>query len=41
VTGAVVDGVVTASPVLIIVALALAVWRWMPRWGRRTPRQTL
>jgi hypothetical protein len=40
VTGAVVDGLVTATPVLIIALLAFAVWRWMPRWLRRTPRPT-
>jgi hypothetical protein len=40
VTGAVVDGIVTALPVLVIAALALAVWRWMPRRLRRTPRPT-
>jgi hypothetical protein len=40
VTGAVVDGLVSAIPVLIIAALAFAVWRWMPRRLRRTPRPT-
>jgi hypothetical protein len=40
VTGAVVDGVVTAIPVLIIAALGFAVWRWMPRRLRRTPPTT-
>jgi hypothetical protein len=40
VTGAVVDGVVTALPVLILAALAFAIWRWMPRRMRRTPRPT-
>jgi hypothetical protein len=39
VTGAVVDGVVTALPVLILAALAFAIWRWMPRWLRRSPRR--
>jgi hypothetical protein len=41
VTGAVVEGIVSAIPVLIIAALAFAVWRWMPRRLRRTPRSTL
>jgi hypothetical protein len=40
VTGAVVDGVISALPVLIIAALGFAVWRWMPRRLRRTPRPT-
>jgi hypothetical protein len=35
VTGAVLDGIVSAIPVLILAALALAVWRWMPRRLRR------
>jgi hypothetical protein len=37
VTGAVIDGVVTALPVLIIAALGFAVWLWLPRRLRRTP----
>ena len=40
VTGAVLDGIVSALPVLIIAALALAVWRWMPRRLRRNPETT-
>lgn len=40
VTGAVIDGVVSALPLLIIAAVALAIWRWVPRRLRRTPRLT-
>jgi hypothetical protein len=37
VSGAVVDGVVTAIPLLIIAALALAVWSWVRRSPRPAP----
>jgi hypothetical protein len=40
VTGAVLDGIVSALPVLIIAGLALAVWRWMPRRLRRNTDPT-
>jgi hypothetical protein len=40
VTGAVLDGIVSALPVLLIAALGLAVWRWMPRRLRRNPETT-
>jgi hypothetical protein len=40
VTGAVLDGIVSALPVLIIAALGFAVWRWMPRRLRRTAGPT-
>ncbi len=38
VTGTLVDAVVTAIPVLVILGMALAGWRLIPRWLRRTPR---
>jgi hypothetical protein len=40
VAGIAVEVLITAIPLLVIVALALAVWRWMPRRLRRTPRPT-
>jgi Domain of unknown function (DUF4349) len=38
VTGTLVDALITAIPVLVILAMALAGWRLIPRWLRRTPR---
>jgi hypothetical protein len=40
VTGVALAVLVTAIPVLILGAIALALWRWMPRFLRRTPRPT-
>lgn len=37
VTGTLLNGLVTALPVLVIVLLGLAVWRLAPRFFRRTP----
>jgi hypothetical protein len=38
VTGVALEVLVTAIPVLIVAAIGLGVWRWMPRFMRRTPR---
>jgi hypothetical protein len=37
-TGAVLDALVTAIPVLVIAMIGLALWRWMPRRVRRATR---
>ena len=38
VTATLVDALITALPVLVILGMALAGWRLIPRWLRRTPR---
>jgi len=38
VTGTVLDVVITAIPLLVLAGLALALWHWVPRRLRRTPR---
>jgi hypothetical protein len=38
VTGVALEVLVTAIPVLIVAAIALGVWRWMPRFVRRAQR---
>jgi len=40
ITGTVLEVLVTALPLLVLVALALAVWYWLPRRLRRAPRST-
>ena len=40
VTGVALDVLVSAIPVLIVVAIGLGIWRWMPRFVRRTPRSS-
>jgi Domain of unknown function (DUF4349) len=38
VTGTVLDVVITALPLLVLAALGLALWHWLPRRLRRAPR---
>jgi hypothetical protein len=38
VTGTVLDVLITALPLLVLAGLALALWHWLPRRLRRTPR---
>lgn len=38
VTGTVLDVLITAIPLLVLAGLALALWHWVPRRLRRTPR---
>ncbi len=38
VTAAVLDALISALPLLVLAGLALALWRWMPRRFRRSPR---
>jgi hypothetical protein len=38
VTGTVLDVAITAIPLLVLAGLALALWHWVPRRLRRTPR---
>jgi Domain of unknown function (DUF4349) len=38
VTGAVLDVLITALPLLVLAGLVLALWHWLPRRLRRTPR---
>lgn len=40
VTSTVLEVLITALPLLVLVALALAVWYWLPRRFRRAPRST-
>lgn len=40
VTGVALEVLVTAIPALVLAAIALGVWRWMPRFLRRTPRSS-
>lgn len=37
VTGTMLDGLITALPLLVIVVLAFGAWRLIPGWWRRTP----